>query len=611
MKKIKRLLTTSFIFTLFVCCFASAYFTGRAETTSETANKYDITAVTTLNDGEEFAVAAGTKYTGNKAITYGETVAFGYKNADSTKQLRMAFGIGYYGFYFYYNPSDLITVMSCDMSSWTRKNNIVKISRDLFNDYNKIEMTLTEKDENSVRLEMTYDDGGERKSVGCDFAKAEASDGLFRFGDMNFDGNSVKSLLPAPVFGNGFSYSGENVAGENKYDGCSLSVVSREKAEAAGVPAGFESDTMLIASSAKSSFDMSFDFTSLNYKRKHVTGVSVRLYIEKNSADNASYPEVRIPGKNTDWILRHAVGTENTGKWITVDFPTEVIDDICTDGIIGKFVFCVRSNGVAKMFIDEIKVEMLPRDTVAPVIDASITSFKTTAGTYPTLDYIVITDDSGACDVAYEWSEGALDFNGRLQAGNHTCTITATDGWDNATSVVIHYSVEAETPTEKYRITFRREGFDDYTVEYSADTTIYVVEPSISEKRYYQASWGEYEFEYTSGQVVNAVYTPIIYTVTYMADGVKVGEVKYSIENYDFDEPAVPKKKGYKGEWEAHTFSFENITVNAVYTESAETDDSTTETQKKGCSSFLQNAPLALFALAAVGAFVLKRKKER
>ena len=96
-----------------------------------------------------------------------------------------------------------------------------------------------------------------------------------------------------------------------------------------------------------------------------------------------------------------------------------------------------------------------------------------------------------------------------------------------------------------------------------------------------------------------------------MADGVKVGEVKYSIENYDFDELAVPKKKGYKGEWEAHTFSFENITVNAVYTESAETDDSTTETQKKGCSSFLQNAPLALFALAAVGAFVLKRKKER
>ena len=114
---------------------------------------------------------------------------------------------------------------------------------------------------------------------------------------MNFDGNKVKSLLPAPVFGNGFLYSGENVTGENQYGGCSLAAVSREKAGAAGVPEGFESDCVLIASSDKASFDMSFDFTALSYKRKHITEISVRLYIEKNAADTDGYPEIRIPGK--------------------------------------------------------------------------------------------------------------------------------------------------------------------------------------------------------------------------------------------------------------------------------------------------------------------------
>lgn len=545
---------------MLLVCSAAAFSAGNAK--ADGAVKYDISAVTSLSEGEEANVKLGTKYIGNKAIAYGEIISFGYKNVDSAKQLRMAFGIGYYGFYLYYNPGNAVTVMSCDMSGWARKTNIATVSRDLFNDYNEIELCLTQKDEQNVRLEMTYSDGEERKVIGVDMAIASASDGLFRYGDMNFDGNMIKSLLPAPVFGNGFTYSGANVEGENQYGGCNLAVVSKENAELKGVPSGFTSDTVLIASSEKSSFDMSFDFSSLGYKRKHISGISLRLYMEKNAADNASYPELRIPDGKGGWILRRAIGTQ-TGQWITVPMTSDEIDKLCPSGILGKFVFGVRANGVAKMYIDSVNVETLPPDTVAPVIDAAVTRFKTTEGTYPTLDYITVTDDSGAFDVTYTWSEGALDFNGRLNAGNHTCTITAIDGWDNETTVVIYFEVEAETPVERYTITFRCEGKEDVTIEYSVDTVDYVVAPDdLPVKKYYEGGWGDYSLEFTRGQIVTAVYTPIVYKVTYMADGKKVGEVTYTIENYDFDIPAVPKKAGYKGEWEAHEFSFENIIVN-------------------------------------------------
>lgn len=619
-----------FLTLLFACVFLvsfSAVFSLK-KAKADGAEKYDISSVTTVNEGEEVSVKSGTKYVGNKAIGYGDTVVFGYKNADSSKQLRMAFGIGYYGFYLYYNPNNPVTVMSCDMSGWARKTNIVTVPRDLFNDYNEIELCLAEKDEQNVRLTMTYSDGEERKTIGCDFEKVATSDGLLRFGDMNFGGNSIKSLLPAPVFGSGFTYSGENVAGENQYGGCSLAVVSKENATAAGVPEGFTGDSVLIASSGTASYDMSFDFTSSGYKRKHITGISFRLYIEKNAADSDSYPELRIPGKTEAWILRYVVGSQKTGQWITVDLGSGVIDKLCVDGTLGKFVFCIRSNGTAKMFIDSITVVTIKPDTTAPVIDAPVTRFKTTEETYPDLDYITVTDDSGACDVTYTWSEGALDFNGRLKAGNHTCTITATDGWDNETAVVIYFDVEEETPVEIYSVTFRVEGKEDYTVEYSADTVDYAIPPDdVPEKRYYDAVW-DYTLEFVKGQVVTLVYKPTVYTVTYLADGEKVGEVRYTIENYDFNEPAVPKKEGYKGEWEPHEYSFENITVNAVYTKTDEpsggesgssdltdSEESVTSVTSSGgsgggCSSAVSPVAPMLTVLVALGAVISKRKRE-
>ena len=144
--------------------------------------------------------------------------------------------------------------------------------------------------------------------------------------------------------------------------------------------------------------------------------------------------------------------------------------------------------------------------------------------------------------------------------------------------------------------------------------TIIKISSNPPEKRYYEGAWEEYALE---GDVtVTAVYTPVIYTVTYMADGKKAGEVKYSVEDYDFDEPAVPKKDGYTGKWEDHEFLFENITVNAVYAKSetpAEPDSSDADggDKKRGCSSSVEKiAPILTVAIAVAGAFVFKRRKD-
>lgn len=96
---------------------------------AESKVKYDVSEITTVNEGDEISVKQGTKYVGNKTLGYGDIVEFGYKNADTSKQLRMAFGIGSYGFYLYYNPDNPVTIMSCDMDNWARKNNIFTVPR--------------------------------------------------------------------------------------------------------------------------------------------------------------------------------------------------------------------------------------------------------------------------------------------------------------------------------------------------------------------------------------------------------------------------------------------------------------------------------------------------
>lgn len=56
------------------------------------------------------------------------------------------------------------------------------------------------------------------------------------------------------------------------------------------------------------------------------------------------------------------------------------------------------------------------------------------------------------------------------------------------------------------------------------------------------------------------------YTATFVANGEVVATIDFPKGTTEIDEPAVPAKDRYMGEWEDYTLSDSNITINAVYT---------------------------------------------
>ena len=73
--------------------------------------------------------------------------------------------------------------------------------------------------------------------------------------------------------------------------------------------------------------------------------------------------------------------------------------------------------------------------------------------------------------------------------------------------------------------------------------------------------------------IIEAVYTPITYSVTFMADGKEVAVLYYTVENLSIEEPAVPEKDGFTGKWESYTLDIGDKVVNAVYTAEDTIDD--------------------------------------
>ena len=124
-------------------------------------------------------------------------------------------------------------------------------------------------------------------------------------------------------------------------------------------------------------------------------------------------------------------------------------------------------------------------------------------------------------------------------------------------------TVNAVYTAIEYEAVFIADGKTVCTLMYSCDD--YPAVPAVPEKEGYEGKWENLSFE--PGDVtVNAVYTPIVYNVTFSADGIYAGSCDYTVENKEITEPPVPEMQGYAGEWEEYTLTTGNITVNAVYT---------------------------------------------
>ena len=115
-----------------------------------------------------------------------------------------------------------------------------------------------------------------------------------------------------------------------------------------------------------------------------------------------------------------------------------------------------------------------------------------------------------------------------------------------------------------YSVTFVADGNVISVVSYLENTAT-ISEPSVPNMTGYIGTWEQYSLG-AANIIVNAVYTPIEYTVTFVADGATVGTAVYTVENRDITEPLVPEKTGYSAEWENYTLTTGDITIHALYT---------------------------------------------
>lgn len=89
--------------------------------------------------------------------------------------------------------------------------------------------------------------------------------------------------------------------------------------------------------------------------------------------------------------------------------------------------------------------------------------------------------------------------------------------------------------------------------------------PATEPKEYYTWVWDDYEIV-ADNIIVNGEYVPIIYTASFVADGVTVEEIKFNVENQSAVAPEIPQKAGYTATWESYEITLADFTVNAVYT---------------------------------------------
>ena len=199
-----------------------------------------------------------------------------------------------------------------------------------------------------------------------------------------------------------------------------------------------------------------------------------------------------------------------------------------------------------------------------------------------------------------------------------------TGAWEAYDLVVGGMTVNAVYTAIEYDAVFKADGEIVDTVKYTVESES-IIAPEVPAKAGYTGVWAEYELT-LGGIEVNAVYTIIEYTVTFMDGETVVGTDTYTVEDTEITVPEVPAKDGYTGAWEEFELTMGDVTVNAVYTEieesepestvesTVESTESVKESDKKppvssGCGGGLgAGSFLALAGLAAI-VFIKRRNK--
>ena len=151
-----------------------------------------------------------------------------------------------------------------------------------------------------------------------------------------------------------------------------------------------------------------------------------------------------------------------------------------------------------------------------------------------------------------------------ITAPNVPAKLGYNGAWEAYTLKADNITVNAAYTPITYTATFVADGKEVGKVQFTVETQS-LTEPTVPAKVGYTGAWEAYTLE-AKDITINAVYTPVVYTATFVADGKEVAKVQFTVEDKSIAEPAVPAKEGYTGKWEAYELKAEDITINAVYT---------------------------------------------
>ena len=223
----------------------------------------------------------------------------------------------------------------------------------------------------------------------------------------------------------------------------------------AGVPEGFSGYVIKLTPNTDGGHaGVCVDFSDQNIAIDSIEKISFRVYIPAGGDS-----ELRIvnKAKTSSWIVRAKPSAFSA--WVDVELgETSGFEDgfslktlANSDGNLGSFCIVFRLKGSKSVaYIDSINIKYKPGvsdDKTPPVINYNGPSeFTVSEGSPFVLDGVSAYDeyDGSASPISYEWSSGAVNGLGELQAGTHTCKVTATDRSGNVSYITITVTAKGD-----------------------------------------------------------------------------------------------------------------------------------------------------------------------
>ena len=274
------------------------------------------------------------------------------------------------------------------------------------------------------------------------------------------EGDGAKSEIPYTDF------SGTFVSNYNS----TITVYDSASAAANGIPDGYSGYVVKASPEADNGYaSIELDFSSWNIPVEDIQSITFRVIFP------TGHTEMRLLAEAapTTWVMR--ANPPELGTWsdLTLDADgtnfqsgsgmASLAND---DGNLGRMCLIGRmgSGSDKGFYLDAVNITYkagASDDTTAPVITYSgPTTVSMLEGNVFNLEGLSAFDeyDNAKATITYEWSDGAVDGAGALKAGEHVCTVKATDRSGNVATLSYTYQDRGRS-SHSSRYQYRKRSF--------------------------------------------------------------------------------------------------------------------------------------------------------